>query len=178
MKKNICILENRIHLNCHLKNELRNMSQLEKGSKAPEFTAKDQNGNEISLKDYRGKKVILYFYPKDNTPGCTNESCNLRDNYAPLQKQGFEVIGVSADDEKSHQKFINKYNLPFTLIADTDKEVINKYGIWGPKKFMGKSYNGIHRKTFVIDEDGNIEHIIEKVKTKNATEQILELINL
>lgn len=168
----------RIHLKCHLKNELTTMSQLEKGSKAPEFTAKDQNGNEISLKDYRGKKVILYFYPKDNTPGCTTESCNLRDNYVSLQKQGFEVIGVSADDEKSHQKFINKYDLPFTLIADTEKEVINKYGIWGPKKFMGKSYNGIHRKTFIIDEQGIIEYIIEKVKTKNATEQILELINL
>lgn len=161
-----------------MKNEFITMLKLEKGSKAPDFTAKDQNGNEISLKDYRGKKVILYFYPKDNTPGCTTESCNFRDNYASLRKQGFEVIGVSADDEKSHQKFVNKYDLPFTLIADTDKNVINSYGVWGPKKFLGKSYNGIHRKTFVIDEEGNIEHIIEKVKNKNATEQILELINL
>lgn len=154
------------------------MSQLEKGSKAPEFTAKDQNGNEISLKDYRGKKVILYFYPKDSTPGCTTESCNFRDNYSSLQNQGFVVIGVSADDEKSHLKFIDKFDLPFTLIADTDKDVINKYGIWGPKKFMGKSYDGIHRKTFVINEEGNIEHIIEKVKTKEATEQVLELIKI
>ncbi len=151
------------------------MTTLKVGDKAPEFTAKDQNGKEISLKDYIGKKVILYFYPKDNTPGCTNESCNFKDNYASLVSQGFEVIGVSADSEKSHQKFIDKYDLPFTLIADTEKEVINKYGIWGPKKFMGKTYNGINRKTFVIDEKGNLEHIIDKVKTKAATEQVLAL---
>jgi len=153
------------------------MSKLEIGAAAPEFTAKDQNGKDISLKDYRGKKVILYFYPKDNTPGCTAESCNFRDNYESLVSQGFEVIGVSADSEKSHQKFIDKHNLPFTLIADTDKLVLNKYGAWGPKKFMGRSYDGILRKTFIIDEEGNIEHIIEKVKTKEATQQVLELIN-
>lgn len=152
------------------------MSSIEVGQPAPDFTAKDQNGKEVSLKDYRGKKVILYFYPKDNTPGCTKESCNFRDNYSSLTKQGFEVIGVSADSEKSHQKFVDKYYLPFTLIADTDKEVINKYGVWGPKKFMGKTYDGINRKTFVIDEEGKIELIIEKVKTKEATEQVLELI--
>lgn len=153
------------------------MKTFEPGDKAPDFTAKDQNGKEVSLSDYRGKKVILYFYPKDNTPGCTKESCNFRDNYSALAKQGFEVIGVSADNEKSHQKFIDKYKLPFTLIADTDKDVINKYGIWGPKKFMGKSYNGINRKTFIINEEGKIDHVIEKVKTKEATEQVLEIIN-
>lgn len=153
------------------------MKTFKPGDKAPDFTAKDQNGKEVSLSDYRGKKVILYFYPKDNTPGCTNESCNFRDNYSALANKGFEVIGVSADSEKSHQKFIDKYNLPFTLIADTEKEVINKYGVWGPKKFMGKSYNGINRKTFIINEEGIIDHVIEKVKTKEATEQVLEILN-
>lgn len=153
------------------------MKTFEPGDEAPDFTAKDQNGKEVSLSDFRGKKVILYFYPKDNTPGCTKESCNFRDNYESLTKQGFEVIGVSADNEKSHQKFIAKYDLPFTLIADTDKEVINTYGVWGPKKFMGKTYDGINRKTFIIDEDGKIEHVIEKVKTKAATEQVLERID-
>lgn len=153
------------------------MSRPQKGEKAPEFTAKDQNGNEISLKDYRGKKVILYFYPKDSTPGCTAESCDFRDNYDDLKKDGFEVIGVSADTEKSHLKFIEKYDLPFTLIADTEKEVIKKYGAWGRKKFMGKEYDGIIRSTFVIDEDGKIAEVIEKVKTKAPTEQVRELLN-
>ncbi len=153
------------------------MKTFKQGDAAPDFTAKDQNGKEVSLSDYRGKKVILYFYPKDNTPGCTTESCNFRDNYSALAKKGFEVIGVSADNEKSHQKFIDKFKLPFTLIADTDKDVINKYGIWGPKKFMGKSYNGIHRKTFIINEEGKIAHVIEKVKTKEATAQVLEILN-
>lgn len=153
------------------------MKTLKTGDAAPDFSAKDQNGKEVSLSAFRGKKVILYFYPKDNTPGCTAESCNFRDNYDSLSKQGFAVVGVSADGEKSHQRFIGKYDLPFTLIADTDKDVINKYGIWGPKKFMGKSYNGIRRKTFVIDENGRIEYIIEKVKTKEATAQVLELMN-
>ena len=173
MKVNLCNVK-RIKLIIELK---RNMSKLEIGSAAPEFTAKNENGKDISLKDYRGKKVILYFYPKDSTPGCTTESCNFRDNYESLVDQGFEVIGVSADDEKSHRRFIDKHKLPFTLIADTDKSVINKYGVWGPKKFMGRSYEGINRKTFVIDEEGHIEHIIEKVKNKQATQQILELIN-
>ena len=173
MKNNLCIVK---FLKLVFETK-RNMSKLEIGAVAPEFTAKDQNGKDISLKDYRGKKVILYFYPKDNTPGCTTESCNFRDNYESLLSQGFEVIGVSADDEKSHLRFIDKHKLPFTLIADTDRKVLNKYGAWGPKKFMGRSYDGIHRKTFVIDEEGNIEHIIEKVKNKEATQQILELIN-
>lgn len=153
------------------------MSNLKEGDKAPEFTGKDQNGENVSLADYRGKKVILYFYPKDNTPGCTKESCDFRDNYQSLQGQGFEVIGVSADSEKSHQKFIDKYDLPFTLIADTEKEVIKAYNAWGRKKFMGKEYDGIIRKTYVIDEDGKIEKIIEKVKTKEATKQLLEALN-
>lgn len=151
------------------------MEKPKAGEKAPEFTARDQNGKEISLSDFRGKKVILYFYPKDNTPGCTTESCNFRDHYASLTAQGFEVIGVSADSEKSHKKFIDKYDLPFTLIADTDKEVIGKYGVWGPKKFMGRTFNGIHRNTFIIDEEGKIAHVIEKVKTKEAAKQVLEL---
>ncbi len=153
------------------------MSELKIGDKAPDFTAKNQNGEEVSLSDYRGKKVILYFYPKDNTPGCTKESCDFRDNYESLTKDGFEVIGVSADSEKSHQKFIEKYDLPFTLISDTEKEVLNLYGAWGRKKFMGKEYDGILRKTFLIGEDGKIEQIIEKVKTKEPTKQLLELMD-
>lgn len=156
---------------------MNQMAKLKVGEKAPDFTAPNQDGKDISLRDYRGKKVILYFYPKDNTPGCTTESCNFRDNYQSLVNEGFEVIGVSADDENSHRKFISKHQLPFTLIADTDKVVINKYGVWGPKKFMGRTYDGIHRKTFIIDEEGIIKHIIEKVKTKFATQQVLELIN-
>ncbi len=153
------------------------MALLQKGDKAPGFTAKDQNGNEISLENFRGKKVILYFYPKDLTPGCTAESCDFRDNYASLTAKGFEVIGVSADSEKSHQKFIEKHELPFTLIADTEKEVIKAFGAWGEKKFMGKTYDGILRSTFVIDEEGVIEAVIDKVKTKAPTEQVLEILN-
>jgi thioredoxin-dependent peroxiredoxin len=150
------------------------MMHLKEGDKAPVFSGKDQNGNLISLNDFKGKKVVLFFYPKDNTPGCTAEACNLRDNYAELTKQGYEVIGVSADSEKSHEKFISKFNLPFPLIADTDKKIINDFGVWGPKKFMGREYDGIHRTTFVIDEKGIIERIINKVKTKDHTAQILE----
>lgn len=147
------------------------------GDQAPEFDAVDQDGKSINLSMYRGKKVILYFYPKDNTPGCTAESCNFRDNYESLLNKGFQVIGVSADSEKSHQKFIAKHSLPFPLIADTEKVVLNKYNAWGLKKFMGKEYMGILRKTYIIDEEGKIEYIIEKVKTKQATEQLLELLN-
>lgn len=153
------------------------MQALKVGDKAPDFTAKNQNGDNISLKDYKGKKVILYFYPKDLTPGCTTESCNFRDNYASLMLNGYEVIGVSADSEKSHQKFIEKHSLPFNLIADTDKKVLHLYGAWGPKKFMGREYDGILRKTFVIDEEGKIAAVIDKVNTKNATQQVLDLIN-
>jgi len=151
------------------------MTHLKVGDTAPDFTSKDQNGNNIKLADSIGKMVILYFYPKDLTPGCTVESCNFRDNYSLLKEKGFEVIGVSADDEKRHLRFIDKHELPFTLLADTEKEVINAYGVWGLKKFMGREYDGIHRESFVIDENGKIEHIIYKVKTKLATEQILEL---
>ncbi len=150
------------------------MTHLKEGDMAPEFTAEDQNGKELNLSDLRGKKVIIYFYPKDDTPGCTKEACNFRDNYQELKNRGFEIIGVSADSAKKHQKFINKYSLPFTLIPDTEKTVINAFGVWGKKKFMGREYDGIHRETFVIDENGRIDKIIEKVKTKEATEQILE----
>jgi peroxiredoxin Q/BCP len=147
--------------------------KLKVGDKAPAINAKDQNGNEISLTQFKGKKVVLYFYPKDSTPGCTKEACNFRDNYKPLQKKGYEVIGVSADSEKSHLKFIEKYELPFPLIADTDQKVVNDYGVWGLKKFMGREYMGINRTTFLIDEKGKIEKLIEKVDTENSTEQIL-----
>ncbi|WP_417592565.1 thioredoxin-dependent thiol peroxidase [Owenweeksia hongkongensis] len=151
------------------------MTHLNEGDKAPDFTSTDQHGNTISLKDYKGKKVILYFYPKDNTPGCTTEACNFRDHYEELQEKGFEVIGVSADTEKKHSNFVEKFSLPFTLLADTEKEVINAYGVWGLKKFMGREYDGIHRETFVINEKGVIDKIITKVKNKEATKQILDL---
>ncbi len=150
------------------------MSHLNIGDTAPEIDAVDQNGNKISLSNYKGKKVVLYFYPKDNTPGCTMQACNLRDNYSTLQAKGYVVLGVSTDSEKSHQKFIEKFELPFPLIADTEKKVVEAYGVWGPKKFMGKEYMGTNRTTFVIDENGKIENIIEKVDTKNHTAQILE----
>lgn len=148
---------------------------LSEGDKAPDFTSTDQNGNTVKLEDYRGKKVILYFYPKDNTPGCTMEACNFRDHYEELQEEGFEVIGVSADSEKKHTNFISKYSLPFTLLADTERELIEKYGVWGEKKFMGRTFDGIHRTTFVINEEGVIDKIIKKVKNKEATQQILDL---
>jgi peroxiredoxin Q/BCP len=146
---------------------------LKEGDKAPSFKSTDQDGNKISLADYKGKKVILYFYPEDDTPTCTVEACNLRDNFLPLKQKGFVVLGVSADDERSHKKFINKFNLPFTLLADTDKKIINAYGVWGDKVLFGHKYKGIKRTTFVIDEKGKIEKIIEKVKSKNHAEQIL-----
>lgn len=150
------------------------MTHLQVGDKAPSIEAVDQNGQAVNLDDYKGKKVILYFYPKDDTPGCTAEACNLRDNYAALQDQGFAILGVSIDSEKSHQKFITKYDLPFPLVSDTDKNVVNAYGVWGKKKFMGREYEGTHRVTFVIDEEGKIEKVFEKVKTKDHTNQILE----
>jgi peroxiredoxin Q/BCP len=146
---------------------------LKEGDKAPEFSGKDQNGETVSLSDLKGKRVILFFYPKDMTPGCTAEACNLGENYNELQKRGFEVIGVSADSEARHQKFIGKYSLPFKLIADTELEVIKAYGVWGLKKFMGKEYYGIHRTTFVIGTDGKLEKVFTKVNTKDHTAQIL-----
>lgn len=154
------------------------MFHLNEGDKAPEFNAMDQEGNPVSLKDFKGKKVILYFYPKDDTPGCTAEACDFRDNYTSLQSKGFEVIGVSPDTEAKHSKFIHKYDLPFTLIADTEKEVIQAYGVWGKKKFMGREYDGIHRSTFIISEDGKIEKIIKKVKTKASSAQVLEVMGM
>ena len=150
------------------------MTSLKVGDKAPNFVALDESSQSISLTDFLGKKVILYFYPKDMTPGCTAESCNLGENYSLLQEKGFIVLGVSPDSSKSHQKFIGKYNLPFSLIADEDKAVIKAFGVWGPKKFMGKEYEGVHRTTFVINEDGIIEKVFTKVKTKDHTHQILQ----
>lgn len=147
---------------------------LKVGDKAPSFVSVDENGESIKLTDYTGKKLILYFYPKDSTPGCTMEAQNLRDNYEMLKEKGYEVVGVSADSQKRHQNFITKQCLPFKLIADEEKSVINDYECWGPKKFMGREYEGIYRKTFVIDEHGIIIKLIEKVKTKAHTEQILE----
>jgi len=149
------------------------MTHLKEGDKAPELNINDQNGKLHVLANYLGKKVIIYFYPKDATPCCTVQACNLRDNYSTLQKQGYEVIGISADTEKSHQKFIKKKQLNFNLLADVNKEVLNRYGVWGEKKFMGKTYDGIHRTTFVINEKGIIEKIITDVKTKDHTNQII-----
>ena len=143
------------------------------GDKAPEINSIDQNGEKITLKQFLGKKIILYFYPKDMTPGCTAQSCNLRDNYHQLLDSGYVVLGCSADSPEKHQKFIEKYDLPFPLISDQSKEVLNKFGVWALKKFMGKEYMGILRTTFVIDENGIIEDIITKVKTKEHTSQIL-----
>lgn len=149
------------------------MTTLKAGDKAPDFEAKDQNGNLIKLGDYAGKKLVLFFYPKASTPGCTAEACNLRDNYHTFLAQGYDVLGVSADTAKAQTKFIEKYELPFPLLADEDKSVINAFGVWGPKKFMGKEYDGIHRTTFVIGEDGTIVEVIAKVKTKDHSAQIL-----
>lgn len=152
------------------------MSTLKAGDKAPDFTSKDQNGDTVSLGQFAGKKVVLYFYPKDDTPGCTAEACDFRDNYQGLASKGIEVLGVSVDDEKSHQKFINKHSLPFTLLADTDKQIVEAYGVWGEKNMYGKKYMGTNRTTFIIDENGNIEHVITKVDTKSPTAQVLDLI--
>ena len=149
------------------------MKHLKIGDKAPDFKTEDQNGNPMNLSDFSGSKVILYFYPKDSTPGCTAQACNLRDNYGSLLKKGYKVLGVSADSAKKHQNFITKNELPFPLLMDEDKTIIQDYGVWGEKKFMGKIYDGIHRTTFIIDENGMIEDIIEKVKTKDHTAQII-----
>jgi len=150
------------------------MTTLKIGDQAPNFEAKDQNDNTIKLSDYKGKKLVLFFYPRASTPGCTVEACNLRDNYQQFLKKGYDVLGVSADTAKKQENFRNKNELPFPLLADVEKEVINAYKVWGPKKFMGKGYEGIHRTTFIIDENGKLENIILKVKTKEHTAQILE----
>ncbi|ACU03102.1 MULTISPECIES: thioredoxin-dependent thiol peroxidase [Pedobacter] len=151
------------------------MSELKEGQKAPGFSAKDQDGNTVTLAQFAGKKVVLYFYPKDDTPGCTAEACDFRDNYQGLTAKGYVVLGVSTDDEKSHQKFITKHNLPFTLLADTDQKIVTDYGVWAEKNMYGKKYMGTVRTTFVIDEQGNIAHIIKKVDTANSTAQVLAL---
>jgi thioredoxin-dependent peroxiredoxin len=143
------------------------------GKKAPAFKSVDQNGEQVQLKDYLGKKVALYFYPKDDTPGCTAQACNLRDNFTLLKKKGIVILGVSVDDLKKHTKFIDKYELPFTLISDTEKVVVEKYKVWGEKKFMGRTYMGTNRVTFLIDETGKLVQIIDKVETENHTAQIL-----
>jgi len=152
------------------------MAILKEGDIAPDFTAKDQNGKEVKLSNFKGKNVILYFYPKDDTPGCTAEACSFRDNYQSLVGQGFEVIGVSIDDEKSHKKFESKYNLPFTLIADNDKKIVEEYGVWGEKSMYGKTYMGTVRTTFIINTEGVIKNIITKVDNANATQQVLDLL--
>ena len=152
------------------------MATLKAGDKAPNFTAKDQNGQTVSLADFKGKTVILYFYPKDDTPGCTAEACDFRDNYQSLLGKGFQVIGVSTDDEKSHKKFITKHNLPFPLIADTDHSVVEAYGVWGEKNMYGKKYMGTVRTTFIIDTDGIIKTVIDKVDTKASSQQVLDLL--
>jgi peroxiredoxin Q/BCP len=149
---------------------------LKEGDKAPNFTAKDQAGNEVKLTNYKGKKVVLYFYPKDDTPGCTKEACNFRDNFNMLKKKGIEVIGISTDNVKSHGKFVEKFDLPFTLVADEEKTIVQDYGVWGEKKFMGKTYMGTNRVTFIIDEKGVITKIITKVDNENATQQVLDII--
>ncbi len=148
------------------------MTHLSEGDKAPDFSTIDQNGNPVKLEDFKGKKVVLYFYPRDNTPGCTAEACNLRDNYDALKKQGFEILGISPDSEASHKKFGTKHDLPFALLSDPDKEIMNAYGVWGEKKMYGKTYEGVHRTTFIIDEEGAIEKVFKKVKTKDHSNQI------
>jgi thioredoxin-dependent peroxiredoxin len=152
------------------------MAILKEGDMAPNFTAKDQNGKTVSLSDFRGKKVILYFYPQDNTPTCTIEACNFRDNYQSMLSRGFEVIGISPDNEKSHKKFEKKFNLPFTLIADTDKSIVEAYGLWVEKTLFGRKYMGTARTTFLIDPDGTISKIIDKVQSKNASQQVIDLL--
>ena len=154
------------------------MKILEVGETAPSFEGVNQNNEKISSDDYVGAKWVIYFYPKDNTPGCTAQACSLRDGYDALRNHGIKVLGVSADGVKSHDKFASKFDLPFALLADEDKEVINKFGVWGPKKFMGREYEGIHRVSFVIDEKGVITHVIQKPKNKDHANEILGLLNL
>lgn len=157
-----------------LKRQIMSITTLKAGDKAPSFKTTNQDGKEISLDGLKGKKVVLYFYPKDSTPGCTMQACNLRDNYEALQKANYVVLGVSADTEKLHKRFIEKQSIPFDLLMDEDKTIIQAYGVWGLKKFMGREFDGIHRTTFLIDEEGIIEEVIMKVKTKDHTNQILK----
>jgi thioredoxin-dependent peroxiredoxin len=150
------------------------MELLKVGDQAPEIEFGDHEGKVHRISDYRGSKLIVYFYPKDNTPGCTDEACNLRDNYGLLLSKGFKIIGISADPLKSHQRFAGKFELPFPLIPDTERKVIEAFGVWGPKKFMGRVYDGIHRVTYIIDEQGLVEKVFEKVDTKRHAEQIIK----
>lgn len=152
------------------------MSSLKAGDKAPQFTAKDQDGNTVSLLDFKGKILVLYFYPQDDTPTCTKEACNFRDNYQSLLSKGLSVVGVSFDNEKKHKKFIKKYDLPFPLLADPDKKIIEDYGVWGEKTLFGRDYMGTLRTTFIIDKKGVIAHIINKVDSGNASQQVLDLL--
>ncbi len=154
------------------------MTKLKKGDSAPDFMAVNQDEKSVSLADFKGKKLILYFYPKDNTSGCTNEACNFRDNYDFWLSKGYAVVGVSPDSVASHQKFIAKHGLPFPLLSDSEKKIIKAYGAWGPKKLYGREYEGLIRSTFVIDEEGKIEEVFAKVKTKEHTEQIVKKLNL
>lgn len=147
---------------------------LKEGTTAPAFKTTDENGETVSLKDLRGQKVVLYFYPKDDTPGCTKEACSFRDEFATFKKQGIKVLGFSPDTEAKHKKFVTKYNLPFTLLADTDRSIAEAYGVWGEKKFMGRTYMGVHRTTFLIDEKGKIKKIFEKVKPEDHAREVLE----
>ncbi|WP_298757430.1 thioredoxin-dependent thiol peroxidase [uncultured Psychroserpens sp.] len=150
------------------------MKTLKAGDKVPNFTVNDQDGNAVSLSDYKGKKLVVFFYPKANTPTCTVEACNLGENYKALQDAGYNILGVSADSEKRQSNFKNKFDFPYPLLADTEKEVINAFGVWGPKKFMGREFDGIHRITFIVNEDGVVDRVIDKVKAKIHTDQILE----
>jgi peroxiredoxin Q/BCP len=152
------------------------MAELKEGDKAPAFKAKDQDGNTVSLADFKGKNLVLYFYPQDDTPTCTKEACNYRDNYQSLLSKGFAVVGVSFDTEKSHKKFIKKYSLPFPLISDPDKKIIEDYGVWGEKMLFGRNYMGTLRTTFIIDKKGIITRIIHKVDSGNASQQVLDLL--
>ena len=150
------------------------MITLTEGDKAPAFKSKDQNGKPVALSDFKGKKLALYFYPEDDTPTCTIEACNLRDNYSLLKKNGIVVLGVSPDDEKKHKKFEQKFDLPFTLVVDNDKKIIDKYGVWGEKNLYGRKYMGLHRTTFLIDEKGMIKKIFKKPRSKLHSEEILK----
>ncbi|PPK87216.1 peroxiredoxin Q/BCP [Neolewinella xylanilytica] len=152
------------------------MTTLQAGDQAPAFTGTLQDGSTVSLSDYAGKKLIVFFYPKDDTPGCTAAACSLRDHYGDLRKQGFELLGISPDSPKKHLKFIDKYDLPMPLVADENHEIMDAFGVWGPKKFMGREYDGVHRTTFVIDERGKIERVITKVQTKTHAAQLLETV--
>lgn len=149
---------------------------LKVGDKAPKISGMDQHGKAVSLKEYQGRKVVLYFYPKDDTPGCTAQACSLRDDHSALRKAGYEVIGVSPDKEAKHLKFADKYDLPFRLLADPERKVIEAYGVWGRKKFMGREYDGVLRTTFIIDGSGTIEQVIDKVRTKDHAAQVLEMV--